>query len=179
MKTNKNFNPRMLTVLAIVAFATLLGVTLQLIPNRPMNFTPIAAMAFFGGAMFTNKKLAIIVPLIALFISDMFFGFHSTMWAVYGSFILIGLIGMKIGGNPSTGSIIKGSMVGSILFFLITNFAVWTTGFYPMTSAGLVECYTMAIPFFRNTLVGDLFFNGVFFGAFALVKRYNSNLAIS
>ncbi|MFT6850046.1 MAG: hypothetical protein ACJATA_000852, partial [Sphingobacteriales bacterium] len=116
MKTKKQFNPRMLTVMAIVAFAAILGVTLQLLPNRPMNFTPIAAMAFFGGAMFTNKKLGIIIPLIALFISDMFFGFHSTMWAVYGSFIIIGLIGMRMGGNPNVKSVIKGSLIGSGLF---------------------------------------------------------------
>ncbi|MFT6850871.1 MAG: hypothetical protein ACJATA_001688, partial [Sphingobacteriales bacterium] len=104
---------------------------------------------------------------------------HSTMWAVYGSFIIIGLIGMRMGGNPNVKSVIKGSLIGSGLFFLITNFAVWTTGYYSMTFAGLIESYTMAIPFFRNTVVGDLVFNGVFFGAFALVKRYNSKLVLS
>ena len=170
---------RFFTITGIVIFAVLLGVTLRLIPDRPMNFTPIAAMALFGGAMFTNKKLGIIIPLAALFISDLFFGFHSTMWAVYGSFIAIGLIGIKLSGNASTKNIVLGSLAGSGLFFIVTNFAVWLTGFYPMNVAGLMECYTMAIPFFRNTILGDLFFNGVLFGAFAVAKRYSSRLALS
>lgn len=143
----------------------------RLIPH-PANFTPIAAMALAGGVYF-NKRIALVVPLAALIISDLFIGFHNTILFVYGSFILIGLIGLWLKSHKKPLPIIGSSLLSSVLFFVITNFGVWVTGggwFYPKTWQGLMECYALAIPFFRNTIVGDLIYTGVLFGLFELSK---------
>lgn len=146
------------------------GVVLRLVPHLP-NFAPIAAMALFGG-VYLNKKFALIVPLIALAVGDFFIGFYQPylMAAVYGSFLLVGLIGLWLKNHKTLPNILGASLIGSILFFLITNFAVWAvqplmpTPMYPQTWQGLLQCYTMGLPFFRNTLLGDLFYVGAMFG---------------
>jgi uncharacterized membrane protein len=133
------------------------------------NFTPIAATALFGG-VYLNKKYAFFVPILAMFISDIFLGFHSTMPYVYGSFILTGLIGLWLKNHKNTQNIIGATLLSSVLFFLITNFGVWAGGWYPKTLSGLMQSYVMAIPFFRNTILGDLCYTGVFFGAYELAQ---------
>jgi hypothetical protein len=141
----------------------------RLLPH-PDNFTPIAAMALAGG-VYLDKRFSIFVPMAALFISDIFVGFHNTMPFVYGSFVLIGLLGMWLKSHKTLVLIIGTTLLGSLLFFVITNFGVWLTGggwFYPKTWQGLIDCYVMAIPFFRNTLTGDLLYTGVLFGLFEL-----------
>jgi len=145
-----------------------LGVLFRLIPHAP-NFVPIAAMALFGGA-YLNKKYALILPLAIMFISDIFLGFHQTMFWVYGSFVIIGLIGMWLQNHKSAKNTVLASLAGSVIFFVVTNFGVWLGPWYQHDFAGLVRCFTMAIPFFRNTLLGDLFYTGVFFGGYELVK---------
>ena len=138
----------------------------RLFPHIP-NFTPIAAMALFGGVYFSDKKLSFIIPLLSMFISDFFLGFHSTMIYVYLGFIMTSLIGIMIK-KVSFLSVTAGSILSSILFFLITNFGVWVgsgTGL-----AGLSNTYILGIPFFGPTLVGDLFFNSILFGSFYLAK---------
>ncbi|MFA6423534.1 MAG: DUF6580 family putative transport protein [Patescibacteria group bacterium] len=144
----------------------LLGVGLRLIPHIP-NFAPITAMALFG-ACYLDKKYAIVFPLIAMLISDMFLGFHQVMFWVYGSFVLIGFLGMWLKNHKSSENIVFGSLVGSVIFFLITNFGVWLGPWYSHNLNGFISCYTLALPFFRNTIIGDLFYTGVFFSSFAL-----------
>ncbi len=162
----KLFNPHFLAVSGMV----LLAAALRLIPHFP-NFTPIAAMALFGGAYFSNKKLAFIIPLTAMFISDLIIGFHSTMWAVYLSFAIVVLIGFSLRKSKKISNIFLAVLSSSVLFFVVTNFAVWTTGtMYPMNIAGLGECYVAAIPFFSYSILGDLFYAGIFFGAFEFAK---------
>jgi hypothetical protein len=139
---------------------------------HPPNFTPIAAMALFGG-VYLNRKSALVFPLLALFFSDIFIGFAplDTAISVYGSFLLVGLIGRWLREHRSPLNIIKASFLSSILFFLITNFSVWVFwNLYPKTLPGLLEDYMMALPFFRNTLMGDLFYTGVFFGGYELLR---------
>ena len=152
------------------------GVILRIIPH-PANFAPIAAIALFGGAKL-NKKYALLVPIIAMLIGDIFIGFYNIwiMLSVYGSFLLIGLIGVWLKKHYSWKMTIGGALVSSIIFFLITNFAVWAipSSFYPHTFQGLINCYIMAIPFFRNTVLGDLFYVGVMFGLYELVINYFS-----
>jgi len=151
---------------AIIMFA----VILRLVPHPP-NFAPIAAMALFGGA-YLSKKYALIVPLIALFVSDIVIGFHSTMPFVYVSFILIGFIGLWLRKRRSLKWILGTTLSSSLLFFVITNFGVWAVGdLYPLTIDGLTRSYYLALPFFRNTIIGDLIFVGLFFGSFELVLR--------
>jgi hypothetical protein len=145
----------------------------RLLPH-PDNFTPIAAMALAGG-VYLEKRFALIVPLAALVISDIFIGFHNTILFVYGSFILIGFMGIWLKSHKKFFPVLGTALFSSILFFVITNFGVWLTGggwFYQRTWQGLVECYVMAIPFFRNTFAGDLVFTGVLFGLFELSLRF-------
>ncbi len=144
---------------------------IRLVPHAP-NFAPIGAMALFGGS-YLNKKTALVLPLAAMVLSDFFIGFDSitSRLTVYGSFALIVLIGFWLRNRKSIGNIVLASITASVLFFIITNLAIWLAGsLYPKTFAGLVACYSAAIPFFRNTMAGDLFYTGVFFGSFELVK---------
>ncbi len=163
----KRISPRMALIGGIVLF----GALLRLVPHWP-NFTPIAAMALFGGAYIKKKHLAFLVPIAALLISDLFLGFHKWMIAVYVSFALVVGIGMLLRNRVRTGSVLLATVSASLLFFLITNFAVWIgSPFYPQNMAGLLESYTLAIPFLNNGIMGDLFFSTVFFGGFYLVQR--------
>ncbi len=153
------------------------------------NFAPIAAIALFGG-VYLNKKYALIIPLAAMLAADFFIGFYNIwlMLAVYGSFALIGLIGLWLRKNKSVTNVIGATLTGSVLFFLITNFTMWAVqplmahAIYPQTLQGLVDCYTMGLPFFRNTLMGDVFYVGVMFGLMEVVvlvknKFYAKSLA--
>lgn len=150
--------------LLIIFFA----VILRLLPHPP-NVAPIAAMALFGGA-YLNKKYALIVPSLALFISDLFIGFYASMPYVYGSFLLTGLIGIWLRKHKSIPTVILASLSSSVLFFLITNLGFFLTNdLYPRTVPGQMEAYIMALPFFRNTLIGDLGYVGLFFGGYEMV----------
>lgn len=151
----------------------------DIIPHLP-NFAPIAAMALFGGVYFLNKKYALIIPLAAMIISDIFIGFYNPwiMASVYGSFLLIGILGLWLKKHKTVPNIIGASLIGSVAFFLITNLAVWAVpfSFYPHTLQGLLQSYMMGLPFFRNTLMGDLFYTGTMFGLMEVVllvsRRY-------
>ena len=159
-------------------FFIMLGVFARLLPH-PANVAPIGAMALFGG-VYLSKRLAITLPLVALFVSDIFLGFHATMGYVYGSFVLVSLLGMWVRSKKSPVTLVGASLAGSLLFFLITNFGVWAeTNMYPKTWAGLVESYMMALPFFRNSLFGDLFYGMVFFGGYELVKIISASSYLS
>jgi len=149
-----------LLAVLLVVFAALS----RFIPH-PDNFAPIAAMALFGGVYF-GRRYAFIVPLAAMVVSDYFIGFHNTIPYVYGSFILVGLIGIWLQRHKSIGWIFGATLTSSALFFVVTNFGVWVTGAYPQTFTGLVECYVAAIPFFRNTVLGDLLYVAVLFGLY-------------
>lgn len=162
----------------------LIGAALRLVPH-PANFSPIGAMALFGGAMLAtttsaHRSLALLLPLAALFLSDLVLGFHSSMPAVYVAFLVVGLIGMLMGSKASIARLAGGSLSGSFVFYAITNFAVWAqSGMYAKTGAGLVECYVAALPFLQNALAGDLFFTAVFFGAWALVEKAVPQLRVA
>ena len=154
-------------ILTLMIFA---AAFIRLIPHPP-NFAPIAAMALFSGAYFSKKWAAFLVPLAAMFITDLILGFHDTIWAVYLSFALIVVIGMMILKEQKIGNIFFASVISSVSFFIITNFGIWiSTSYYAKTGAGLAACYTAAIPFFHQTLLSDLFFVGVLFGLYYLAK---------
>ncbi|HPL01793.1 MAG TPA: hypothetical protein PLE96_02505 [bacterium] len=146
----------------------LLAPLFQYLPDIP-NFAPIAALALFSG-VYLKGKYALIIPLTAMLVSDYFIGFYNPyiMLSVYFSFGLIGLMGVWLKKNKTVTSIFAGSLLGSVLFFLITNFAVWVipNSYYPHTITGLLDCYVMALPFFRNSLTGDLFYAIILFGAY-------------
>lgn len=158
----------------LMIFSFIFGCALIRLMPHPWNFTPIAAMALFGGT-YLNRKYALIIPLAAMLISDYFIGFYDIrlMIAVYGSFLLIGLMGVWLKNHKSIFNVISASLSGSILFFLITNFAVWAfSSWYAKDFSGLIYCYTLALPFFKNTLMGDLFYTGALFGFYETVMLW-------
>lgn len=160
-----------------VAFAAA-SVLVRLAPHAP-NFAPIGALAFFAGARLP-KRWGWTLPILAMLISDYVIGFYNPilMASVYGSFLLSVFIGLHIRKKGGAGTIVLGSFLGSVVFFLVTNFAVWAfSDWYPDTVSGLVMSYAAGLPFFRNTVIGDLFYAGVFFGSYALLIRARKSLA--
>jgi len=139
--------------------------------EHPFNFTPIVAMAIFAGC-YLQKRWAVALPLAAMFIGDYFKGFYDwqVMVAVYGSIALAFTIGWFLRRHLKWYSVLGASLASSVAFFLITNFAVWAFfSWYPHTWPGLVSCFTLALPFFRNALAGDMIYSGLFFGVYEIV----------
>ena len=163
MTTN---HARLLAILsAIVAAAAL-----RLVPHPP-NFTPIGAMALFGAAQLGRRPLAFAAPVGALLVSDLVLGFYPGMLVQYVAVALIVLLGWTVLTRVTALRVGAAAVASSILFFAVTNFGVWAlSGMYPLTTAGLAACYAAAVPFFQNTLAGDLFFSGLLFGGFALLE---------
>ena len=159
---------RLLAVLS----AILLAAALRLVPHPP-NFTPVAAMALFGGAYLGRRALAFAAPLGALLLSDLVLGFYPELAFVYLSTALTVVIGWALAKRRTVVGVGLAALVGAILFFVVTNFGVWLVmDYYPKTLAGLAACYVAAIPFFQNTLAGDLVFSALLFGGFALAERW-------
>ena len=157
------------TLIAIIF--VLIGVSLRLLPHPP-NFAPILAIALFGG-VYLSRKIALILPIVAMVISDIFIGYYefSLMFSVYGSFLLCVILGFWLKRHKKWYTIGGSAIISAILFFLITNFAVWVfTPWYAKTLSGILQCYLMALPFFKNTLLGNLFYVSCFFGAYEIVK---------
>lgn len=156
----------LITSILIILFA----VFSRLLPH-PANFTPIAAVALFSGT-YVNKKYAVIIPIAAMLISDAFIGFYSGMVWVYGSIFIITLLGFWLSKHKKISVVAGVTILSSVLFFIITNFGVWLSGYYGYSLAGLLQCYTMAIPFFRNALIGDVFYVSAMFGIYELICKY-------
>ena len=167
-------NARFCSLVAIVLTAA----AARLIPHPP-NFTPIGAMALFGGVYFARKDVAFAVPLTAMYLSDLVLGmtkYGHAIWRpmpfVYLGFILTVWLGQIIRSNPRPARIVAATLGGSVLFYAISNFGVWISGsLYPKTLDGLITCYVAAIPFFRNMLAANVFYSAVLFGGFALAER--------
>ncbi len=167
---------KLITVVAIVFVAAMS----RLLPHAP-NFTPLAAIALFSGAYISNRLLAFSLPLLVMLISDALMGFNGWVFTeqvltVYGTYALIALLGMQLLRKKSILRVGIGSLSSSVLFFITTNFAVWLGGYfhqpalYSMNMQGLASCYAAAIPFFQNTLSGDVFYSALLFGAYYLVQ---------
>ena len=147
----------------------LLAALSRLIPHPP-NFTPSIAIALFSGFYAANKVLIYGLPIVIMLISDLFLGFYSISIFVYLSFLLISFFG-TMSKNPGAIKIIFGVLLGSVSFFIITNFGVWILGGYPRNFAGLLSCYTMAIPFFNNTLAGSFFYSTIMILCYLFCKE--------
>jgi hypothetical protein len=156
-------------------FLILLGAVLRVLPH-PDNFAPIAAIALFGAVYIKDKRIALALPLMAMIVSDIFIGFDSfqARLVIYGTFLLMGLIGLWIRNHKNVFTVVGGSILGSTIFYLITNLVwLYDTRMYPHTFDGQILSYTNALPFFRNTLAGDLFYVVLFFGLYELVAYYH------
>jgi hypothetical protein len=163
----ENLIIRTIVVLAMIALAAVLRVM-----PHPWNFTPVGAMALFSGAVVKDRRLAFVFPLVALFLGDIFVGFHKLMPLVYASFLVDVALGYWIRDHRTVARIGGVTLLGAMQFFLVTNFGVWAflEGF-PRNLAGLAACYLAGLPLLLNTLAGDAFYATIFFGAFALAER--------
>lgn len=172
---------------------TLIGLTLlaalaRLLPHPP-NFTPIGATALFAAAHFERRWAAFVVPLAALFLSDLALqataglgwyggwmahstGFHRGTGVVYLAVVLSAAVGLLLRDRKSAATVAGAVLASSTVFFLVTNFA-WWAGYdlYPHTVTGLVACYEAALPYFHTALVGDVCYSTLLFGGFALAER--------
>jgi hypothetical protein len=161
-------SPRLIAIVSAIFLAALL----RLLPHPP-NFSPIAAMALFSGAFLPHRSLAFVAPIGAMLLSDAVLGFHGGMPVVYASVAMIVAIGWLLSSRRTAGRIAVAAVASSVLFYLVTNFGVWAFGtMYPKTAEGLAASYIAAIPFFQNSLAGDLFFTALLFGGFALAERW-------
>ena len=178
----------------LTGFAMLAVAMARLLPH-PFNFTPVAAIALYGGARGKNTGFAFLLPLLAMAFSDLLvmqflypdngnpFAYFTTQTAlgVYLAFGVVVCIGLLLKRNIKVPTVIVASLASSFFFSLITNFFTWLgSPYYPQNLAGLVGCYTAGIPFYNNEVTGsfflnqfagDLFFSGVLFGVHALVAR--------
>jgi len=149
---------KILKFIPVVVFAVLM----RTLPHPP-NLAPIGALALFAGANLTGIT-AYAFPLSVMFLSDIFLGFHSIMPYVYLSFVIIVFIGRGLKLNNKVPRLFLSAIFSSIVFFVITNFGVWfSTGMYSKNPTGLINCYLLAIPFFRNTIIGDFLYTFLFF----------------
>lgn len=171
------FAPGPLALAALIVLAALTRV----LPHPP-NFSPVAAIALFGGAYFANRAWAMLVPLVGLLLSDLVLAsvngglyaswFGSTgIWLVYGCIALTTAIGFGLRGRVGGGSVLGYSLAGSVLFFVVTNFGAWLGDpMYPKTASGLLAAYAAGIPFFQWTVLGTLFYAALLFGGFSLLR---------
>ena len=167
----------------------LLAAISRLLPHPP-NFSPVEAVALFGGAYFARRSVAIWVPLVAMFVSDLALGLinggsyseyflSAGFGLVYLCIAVSTVLGFGLRGRVSAGRVLGYSLLGSVLFFLVTNFGAWLgSPIYPPTGAGLLAAYVAGIPFFQNTLLGTLFYSTLMFGTFAALRRHNPELAL-
>ncbi|MEX0649332.1 MAG: DUF6580 family putative transport protein [Balneolaceae bacterium] len=161
----------------------------RLLPHA-YNFTPLGAIALFGAAYFTRKKWALLIPLAAFFISDLilnnvmysayyegFTWFTGGFLYIYGSIAMIVVLGYYLLQKVTIPRVIGGAFGASLIFFIVSNFGVWLSSpMYPLTAEGFITCYTAAIPFFHNTLAGDLIYSGVLFGGYEWAKTQYPSL---
>ena len=169
----------------VLAGLVLVAALTRLLPHPP-NFSPVEAIALFGGAYFAARRWAMIVPLIAMMVSDFalgvikggtyldyFAGAHFL--TVYACIVLCTVLGFGLRRRVTAARVLAYSIAGSVLFFLVTNFAVWATAspldISPACTIGLGACYAAAVPFFQWTMFGTLFYGAVLFGGFALLRR--------
>ena len=177
-------SPRTGVLIAMIAFAVGMRLVNFFVPGALPNFTPVEAIALFGGAYFANRRLAFIVPLIAMAIADAIIGVNLSdenigFWyrsapAVYACIALTVLGGLHLRNRVDVTRVFGYSFASAVLFFVVTNFAVWLFAAGPAGDAcvrGLVPCYVAAIPFFSGTLIGTLVWSGVLFGGFELLRR--------
>ncbi len=160
-------NLRIGVIIGLIMAAAITRLALSGVPN----VSPVTALALFSGALLADRRLALIIPLMAMLCSDLVLGLHGTMVFVYAAFVLVGLLGIALADRLCGQVIIAASLFSSLLFFVITNFGVWlVAGYYPLTFDGLLACFVAAVPFFHYALLGDLLFAGMMFGGFRLLE---------
>ncbi len=155
----------MLAILLVV-----LGIATRLLPHAS-QFTAILAVAMFSG-MYLSRTQALVLPLAMMVISDLILGFHDTMFFTWGSMLIVSAIGLWVKNHKNPVTVLAASVWSSVLFFVVTNFGAWLSPLYPNTWQGLQECYIMAVPFFRTTLLSTVAYSLVLYASYEwLLKR--------
>ena len=161
----------------VLGFAVIFLLAVSRLIPHPPNFTPILGMAVFSGAIINRRLIAYLIPLLAMLISDLYLGFHSGMPIIYFSLALCVLIGTFIEARVTILNFVLGISAGVIVFYLITNFAVWYgSGMYDYSFSGLITCYVMALPFLQNTIISSMIY-GV--GALLTYNVINKRLILA
>lgn len=170
------------TTLTFFALALVLLGAFSRLMEHPANFAPMMAIGLFSAYKFKSLRLSMVISISSMILSDLAlaiqhndlgYAWHGTTLVVYACMILGVFIGRFANNRkPGIAGLASATLASSVMFFVVTNFAVWLNGgFYPMTIQGLVECYTLAIPFFRNSLAGDSFYVLALFGLYALAQK--------
>lgn len=148
----------------------------RLLPHWP-NVSPVAAIALFGGAYFADRRMAFIVPFVALFLSDLLLGLHNSMIFVYAGFAITVVFGFYLKDRVNVTNTAFAVVASSVLFFLLTNFGAWLTSMlYAKTAAGLMQAYAAGIPFFQNSLLGNIVYAAVIFGGYGVLRKNMTSL---
>ena len=181
---NHTTSPRTWVLAAMIVFAVAVRLVINFVPGLlPYNFTPVEAIALFGGAYFVNRRLAFAVPLIAMLCADLIIAtslprewvgdWLGTLPAVYGCIALTVVGGMSLSRRISAFRVTGYAFASAVMFFLVTNFATWLSahaGAGAACTQSLASCYVAGIPFFRGTLVGTLLWSAILFGGFELMR---------
>ncbi len=175
------FSPRFFVLVGMIFFAVAMRLVIAFAPGAmPYNFTPVESIALFGGAYFADRRLAFIVPLAAMFLSDLIIGLHSMIPVVYTCIALTVALGFALRTRVNASRVLLFSLSSAIAFFVVTNFFVWlTSGMYSLSTYGLAACFVAAIPFFKWTLAGTLVWSAILFGGFELLGRRYSALQMT
>jgi len=177
------------TTLLLIVVGMILAAAISRVAFYPITYSPMIAMAIFGGAVIKDKKWAFALPLLAMFLSDFLFevsGIATGFWGWgqllgYGIFGIITVLGFGI--KKINIPVVAGfSILSTIIFFLLSNSSVWllSAGItYPKTFAGWMSCLAAGIPFLKNDLVTNLLYTGVFFGGYVLLQKYAEKKAVA
>lgn len=166
------FSPRFFVLTGMIALAVATRLVVAFVPGAlPYNFTPVEAIALFGGAYFTDRRIAMIVPLAAMLLSDWIIGLHAMIPVVYGCIALTTLLGYALRDCVSTLRVSSYAIISALMFFTITNGALWIIGGPPYCNTDLTSCYVAGLPFLKGTLTGTLVWSALLFGSFELLRK--------
>jgi Family of unknown function (DUF6580) len=169
--------PRTFVLIGMIAFAVAVRLLIFFVPGAlPYNFTPVEAIALFGGAYFADRRLAFIVPLAAMFLADLVIGLHPLMPVIYACFAASVVLGFGLRDKVSVLRVGAYGVAGSLLFFFVVSLVEWLIGDTDYCRAGIVSCYVAALPFLQNWLAGTLVWSAILFGGFELLKQRWSTL---
>lgn len=167
-----------------LAILVLLVAFSRVIPLMP-NFSPLGAIGLFGAAHFSKKWQAFTIPILAIWLSDLFVNnviystyFDEFTWLYdgfywqYSSYLLIVLFGLIFFRKITIKRVLLGVCASTSIFFLVSNFGCWVgASFYPQNFSGLIMCYAAGVPFIKGTFIGDLAYSSVLFGGYYLLQR--------
>jgi hypothetical protein len=179
MKLNKS-------IIWSLVLLTIVAALYRIVPGRPYGFAPQFAMALFAGAIIKDKKWALIVPVLSMFISDLLYqvlfinhlspiaGFYEGQWINYLLFASVTLFGFLIK-KVTVQNVFIMSLIAPTYFFIVSNFLTWAgVGefvTYPKTFSGLIACYTAGLPFYKMSLIATVVFSAIIFGSYYLIRR--------